>query len=467
MDTQKDQVELLKEKLFARRKSGGKVLSEEEIKNSYDFSIEYKNFLNKSKTERECVEYVLKKAKSFGFTEFDKSKVYKPGDKIYSINRNRNIVLSVIGKNGLKNGAKLAISHIDAPRLDLKPNPLIENNEMAIFKTHYYGGIKRYQWTTIPLSIHGRIVKKDGNYVDIVIGEDEDDPCFCITDLLPHLAKDQMNKKMSEAILGEDLNLLVGSMPFRQSNDSELVKLNVLKLLNDKYGIVEEDLICADLELVPAMKAKDIGFDRSMIGGYAHDDRSCSYSAVEAIFNVDVPEETAIVLLTDKEEIGSDGNTGMKSFFLKYFIGDLASQEGLKTRDVLSKSKCLSADVNAAYDPTYAGSFEVFNSSFINRGVVVTKYTGSGGKYSTSDASAEFTGEVCKIFNDNKVLWQSSELGKVDSGGGGTIAKYIASWNVDVIDIGVPVLSMHAPYEVISKIDLYMTYKAVKSFFEA
>lgn len=464
--TEKNNTQLLKEKLFAKRQSGGRTLSEEEIKESQNFSVEYKNFLGTSKTEREVVNYALAKAKKVGFTEFDRSKKYKPGDKVYLVNREKNLILCVIGKNGVKNGAKLAVAHIDAPRLDLKPNPMIENNEIAIFKTHYYGGVKKYQWTTIPLALHGRIVKKDGTHTDVVIGENLDELCFYITDLLPHLAKDQMSKKMSEAITGEDLNVLIGSMPLKDGEGSELVKLNILKLLNEKYGLVEEDLICADLELVPAMKPQDVGFDRSLIAGYGHDDRSCAYPCIEAALATSLPEDTCITFLTDKEEIGSDGNTGMKSLFLKYFIEDLCEQENLLVRDVLSKSKCLSADVNAAYDPTYSSSFEAFNSSFINRGVVVTKYTGSGGKYSTSDASAEFTGEVCRILNDNSVLWQSSELGKVDSGGGGTIAKYIATWNMDVIDIGVPVLSMHAPYEVISKIDLFMTYKAIYSFFK-
>jgi len=468
MSNEKNEVKTLKEKLFAKRENGGKILSEEVLSKCQDFGTGYKDFLNKSKTEREAVRYALEKAKSLGFTEFDKSKKYNPGDKIYLLNREKNIVLGIIGKNGVKNGVKIAVAHIDAPRLDLKPNPFIEESELALLKTHYYGGIKKYQWTTIPLALHGRIVKKNGSYVDVSIGESEEEPCFCITDLLPHLAKEQLNKKMSDVITGENLNVLIGSMPFKSDSGSELVKLNILKILNDKYGIVEEDFISADLELVPVMKAQDIGFDRSMIGGYAHDDRSCAYCCLEGILNLkEIPEETALILLTDKEETGSDGNTCMKSFFLKYFIADLANQENIKTREVLSKSKCLSADVNAAYDPTYSSSFEFLNSSFINKGVVVTKYTGSGGKYSTSDASAEFTGEILRTLNNNGVLWQSSELGKIDAGGGGTIAKYIASWNINVIDIGVPVLSMHAPYEVISKIDLYMTYKAVNSFFKA
>lgn len=460
-----DKVKELKEKLFSKRANGGKILSVEELIKCEDFSTGYKDFLNKSKTERENVNYVLKKAIDFGFTEFNKSTKYNPGDKVYLINRDCGMVLCVIGKNGMKNGTRIAVAHIDAPRLDLKPNPLIESSDFAMFKTHYYGGIKKYQWTTIPMSLHGRIIKKDGTYVDICLGEENDEPCFCVTDLLPHLAKEQMNKKMSEAITGEDLNVMVGSLPFKSDEGSELVKLNILRLLNEKYGIVEEDFISSDLELVPAVKAQDVGFDRSMVGGYGQDDRSSVYSCMEAMFNCGMPNETAIVVLTDKEEVGSDGNTGMQSNFIQYFISDLADMEGLKYSEVLTKSQCLSADVNAAYDPTFLNNYEIANSSFINRGVVLTKYTGSGGKYGTSDASAEFTNEICRLFNDNGVLWQSSELGKVDVGGGGTIAKYIANLNVDVIDIGAPVLSMHAPFEVISKIDLYMTYKALLAFF--
>ncbi len=454
----------LKEKLFSKRANGGKTLSVEELLKCEDFGSGYKDFLDKSKTERENVSYVLKKAIAFGFTEFDRSRKYSPGDKIYLINRDRGMILCVIGKDGVKNGTKMAVAHIDAPRLDLKPNPLVESSDFAMFKTHYYGGIKKYQWTAIPMALHGRIIKRDGTYVDVCVGEEEDEPCFCVTDLLPHLAKEQMSKKMSEAITGEDLNVMVGSFPFKSDEGSELVKLNILRLLNEKYGIVEEDFISSDLELVPAMKAQDIGFDRSMIGGYAHDDRSCAYCCVEALFNSDIPNETAIVVLTDKEEVGSDGNTGMQSNFVEYFVSDLADIEGIKCSEVLTKSQCLSADVNAAYDPTYLTHYEIANSSFINRGVVLTKYTGSGGKYGTSDASAEFTGQICRLFNNNNILWQSSELGKVDVGGGGTIAKYIANLNIDVIDIGVPVLSMHSPFEVISKIDLYMTYRAISAF---
>ena len=464
---QNNEFKKLKEALFCKKNHGANVMSDDELSKCYDFAEGYKDYLNQAKTERENVSFVLKMAIENGFTEFDKNKKYVPGDKVYCINRNCNIALAVIGKQGSKNGVKLSIAHIDAPRLDLKPNPLFEKNEVAMFKTHYYGGIKKYQWTAIPLALHGRIVKKDGSFVDVCIGENDDDPKFCITDLLPHLAKEQMSKKMSEAITGEDLNVTIGSIPSKSDEGSELVKLNILKLLNEKYGIVEEDFISSDLELVPAMKSSDIGFDRSLIGGYAHDDRSCAYPSFKAIFDCKEPEKTVVVLLADKEEIGSTGNTGTKSNFLKYFISDLANIDGVKGRDVLSKSKCLSADVNAAYDSTFANNFESMNSSFINKGVVVEKYTGHGGKYDTSEASAEFTGEIRKLLNENNILWQSGELGKVDTGGGGTIAMFIANLNVDVIDIGVPVLSMHAPFEVISKIDLFMTYKAILAFLNA
>lgn len=454
----------LREKLFLKKLNGGLCLCSEEIEKSEDFGEGYKKFLNEAKTEREVVSYILREVVEADFREFDKSKKYKPGDRIYYVNRNKSIILAVIGRNGLKNGARMSIAHIDSPRLDLKPNPVYELNDLAMFKTHYYGGIKKYQWLAIPLSLHGRIIKKDGSYVDINIGEKDDEPCFCITDLLPHLAREQMSKTVSKFITGENLNVLIGSLPFKEGTGSELVKLNILRIINEKYGIIEEDFLSAELELVPAFKAKDVGFDRSMIGGYGHDDRSCAYPSFRAILEARVPENTAIVALADKEETGSDGNTGMASSFLRYFIADLAKSEGLSARSVLPLSKCLSSDVNAAFDPTYSGEYEASNSCYINRGVVITKYTGSGGKGGTSDASAEFMGEIRSILNKANILWQTGEIGKVDGGGGGTIAKFVANLNADVVDVGVPVLSMHAPFEVISKIDLYMVYKAICEF---
>lgn len=454
----------LKEKILIKKKHGGRILSKSELDSVNDFSVGYKKFLDEGKTEREVTSYVISQVTEMGFQKFDKNREYSPGDKIYYLNRQSSLILCVMGKNGLKNGVKMAVAHIDSPRVDLKPRPLYEDSEMALFKTHYYGGIKKYQWTAIPLSLHGRVVRADGTYVDVKLGEKEDEPCFCITDLLPHLAREQMGKTMSKAILGEHLNVTVGSLPFNGSDEANSIKLNVMRLINEKYSIVEEDLISAELELVPAFKARDIGFDRSLVGAYGQDDRSCAYACFRALISKEDPEETIVVVLADKEEIGSDGNTGMQSSFLKYFISDLANQEGLKGRDVLKKSKCLSADVNAAFDPTYSSEYEAANSCYINRGAVITKYTGSGGKSCTSDASAEFMGEVRKILNDAGVLWQTGQLGKVDSGGGGTIAKYVANLCVDVVDVGVPVLSMHAPFELVSKIDIYMLYKAMCAF---
>lgn len=462
----KDECDSLKEKLFMDKRNGALKISDEKIFEADKFSEGYKNFLNEAKTEREAVFFAEKLAIDKGFKPFDSSKKYNPGDKVYFVNRNKSIVFAIIGKNGTKDGVKMAVAHIDSPRLDLKPNPLYEDNNLALFKTHYYGGIKKYQWTAIPLSLHGIIVKKNGEKINIKIGEDLNDPHFCVTDLLPHLAKDQMSKTMLKGISGEDLNILIGSRPFRSDKGSELVKLNIMKILNEKYGIIESDFLSAELEMVPSFKAVDIGFDRSMIGSYGHDDRVCAYPTLMAILDCNiVPESTVISILTDKEEIGSDGNTGMKSSYFKYFIADLAEADGEKIGHILSKSKCLSADVNAAFDPIYASVFDSYNSCYINSGVVITKYTGSGGKAGTSDASAEFMHEVRSILEKEQILWQTGELGKVDAGGGGTIAKYVANLNVDVVDLGVPVLSMHAPFEVISKIDLKMAYDAIKAFF--
>ena len=468
-EKKENKTEKLKKELFLdNKKSGALKLKEDQIKKASEFSVEYKRFLDLCKTEREVVDYSVKLAKAHSFKEFDPAKKYKSGDKIYYVNRNRSIILCIIGKHGVKRGTKLSIAHIDSPRIDLKPNPLYEANNLAFFKTHYYGGIKKYQWLAMPLALHGVIIRKDGKVQNITLGEKEGEVQFCITDLLPHLAKDQMSKNISKAIEGENLNVLVGSMPFRDEKGSDLVKLNIMSLLNKKYGITEEDFTCADLCLVPAFKAADIGFDASMIGAYGHDDRVCAYPTLKAILDTkNIPEETVISVLTDKEEIGSDGNTGMKCDYLKYFIMDLAKADGVEYRHVLTKSKCLSSDVNSAFDPTYASVYDVNNSSYINGGVVITKYTGSGGKSGTSEASAEFMNYIRTFLDKEKILWQTGELGKVDIGGGGTIAKYIANLNVDVVDLGIPVLSMHAPFEIISKIDLYETYRAYLAFFKA
>ncbi len=462
---EKSQAKKLKEKIFMKPQKGISVLSEEDIKQADEFCEDYKRFLDISRTERDAVAYSVELAEKAGFVPFDVNKKYNAGDKIYLINRDKALALAVIGKNGIKNGAKLAIAHIDSPRIDLKPNPLYEANNLALFKTHYYGGIKKYQWTTIPLSLHGTVVKLDGTVVNICIGDKDDEPCFLITDLLPHLDREQATKTMNKAFTGEDLNVLVGSRPYNDEEESELVKLNVMKILNDKYGIIEGDFLSAELCLVPSYKTRDVGFDRSMIGGYGHDDRVCAYPALKAILDTPAPENTIITYLTDKEEIGSEGNTGMQSDFLRYFIYDLAKAEGVEGYHALSKSKCLSADVNAAFDPTYASAYEPKNCSYLNEGVVISKYTGHGGKYDTSDASAEFMGEIRSMLSENDILWQVGELGKVDLGGGGTIAKYVANMNIDVVDLGVAVLCMHAPFEVVSKVDIHMAYKAFYALF--
>lgn len=464
---EKSKAASLKEKLFLNRKNGCRKVNSEDMVKADEFCEEYKNFLDHAKIEREAVVYSIEAAKNAGFEEFDYNKSYSAGDKVYVNNRGKALMLAVIGKNGTHNGVRLGIAHIDSPRLDLKPNPLYESNDLALFKTHYYGGIKKYQWPTVPLALHGVVALKDGSSVKIEIGEDESEPCFCVTDLLPHLAVDQMSQVMTKAFNGEHLNVLVGSRPFNEDEESESVKLMVLSILFDKYGITEEDFLSADLHMVPAFKARDLGFDRSMIGAYGHDDKVCAYPALMAALDTELPESTIITVLTDREEIGSDGNTGMKSTYLIDFIADLAKADGEETRHVMAKTTCLSADVNAAFDPTYAGAFEANNSSYINNGAVITKYTGSGGKYSTSDASAEYMAKVRKILDDAGVLWQTGELGKVDGGGGGTIAKFVANYNADVVDLGVPVLSMHAPMEVVSKLDVYMTYRALYEFYMA
>ena len=466
MSKEKSRAEELKEKLFYNPKHASEVISQEESDKADAFCEEYKSFLNKAKTEREAVEYVVEKAKKNGFVEFDRAKKYNAGDKVYYNNRGKSIILAVIGKKGLENGTRLSAAHIDSPRLDMKQNPLYEDTEIAYFKTHYYGGVKKYQWTAIPLSLHGVIVKRDGTKAYVNVGEDDNDPKFVVTDLLPHLAAEQMKRTLADGIRGEELNILIGSRPFKDDEASEKVKLNIMNILFEKYGIIESDFLSAELEAVPAFKSCDIGFDRSMIGSYGHDDRVCAYPAAEAVFNIENPEYTAITVLTDKEEIGSDGNTGLNSSYFKYFVADLANMQGVNYHTVLSNTHCLSADVNAAFDPTFPDVSERRNASYINKGVVITKYTGSRGKAGTSDASAEYMGKIRSMLDGADIVWQSGELGKVDAGGGGTVAMYLAALNIDVVDLGVPVLSMHAPFEVVSKLDVYMAYRAFKTFFE-
>lgn len=460
-------VKELKEKLMMKHEHCALQMGEEEIKKADEFCEGYKDFLNKHKTEREVIGFIKQQAIENGFKEFDRTKKYKSGDKVYFINREKAAILTVFGKRSVADGVKIVASHVDSPRLDLKPNPLYEDSDIALLKTHYYGGIKKYQWTALPLSLHGVVMLKDGSKVQVNIGEDDNDPKFVITDLLPHLSKEQNKRTLSTGISGEELNIIIGSRPLSCDEGGESVKLNILKILNEKYGMIEEDFLTAELEAVPALKVSDIGLDRSMVGGYGQDDRVCAYPSLTATFECEAPEYTVVSVLADKEETGSDGNTGLKSAFMEYFIADLARLQNLEVRDVLSKSTCLSADVNAAFDPTFPSVLEKMNSSYLNKGIVMTKYTGSGGKGGTSDANAEYLSQIRTIFDNAGIVWQLGELGKVDEGGGGTVAKYIANLNVDVVDVGVPVLSMHSPYELVSKIDVYMAHKAFLAYMNA
>lgn len=464
MAEQKTQAQQLQEQLLLDPKNSTVIMPDEEIEQAYRFCDDYVTFLNRSKTERLAVQTTIQMLEKHGFIPYDSEKHYQPGDKVYLNNRGKAIIIATFGTKPLREGVRLVASHIDSPRLDLKPRPLFEETQLAFFKTHYYGGIKKYQWTAIPLSLHGVVVKKDGTAVDISIGDRPEDPVFTITDLLPHLASAQMKRTLSEAIKGEELDILIGSHSFRDDKASELVKLNIAKLIFDRYGILEEDFLSAELSAVPAFDARDLGLDRSMIGAYGHDDRVCAYTSLAAALEVTNPTYTSVTVLADKEETGSDGNTGLNSKYLEYFIHDLAAMEGCSPRAVLTNSKCLSADVNAAYDPKYKEVSERRNSCYLNYGVVVTKYTGSRGKGGTSDASAEFMGFVRGMLDEDKIIWQTGELGKVDEGGGGTVAKYIAALNVDVVDVGVPVLSMHSPFEIVAKTDVYSVYRAFCAF---
>ncbi len=462
--SEKTQAELLKEKLFNTKKNGRLTASDEVLEKADSYCEGYKAFLDAAKTEREAVKVAITMAEKAGFTEFCRNKKYSSGDKVYINNRGKAVAFAVIGKEAVENGVNITAAHIDSPRLDLKPNPLYEELELALFKTHYYGGIKKYQWTAVPLALHGVFALKDGTIKEVSIGEKDDEPKFVINDLLPHLAAEQSKRTLNEGIKGEELNVLVGSHPFKSDKGSELVKLNILKLLNEKYGVTEADFLSAELELVPALQACDIGFDRSLIGAYGQDDRVCAYPALTAILDIALPEKTALAILADKEEIGSMGNTGLESDFLRYIIGDLAKMQGGDATVALRNSKCLSADVNAGTDPTFQDVMERRNASFLNYGVVVTKYTGARGKSGTSDASAEFVASVRGLLDGADIVWQSGELGKVDAGGGGTVAMYIANLGIDVVDLGVPVLSMHAPFETTAKFDVYMCYKAMYEF---
>lgn len=463
---EKTQAQQLKDELFLNDKNGYFKIDEQTEKDIHDFAEGYKTFLTASKTERLCVKNAILVAEEKGFVPFDPDKKYNAGDKVYMNQREKAIILSVIGKRPVAEGVRIVAAHIDSPRIDLKANPLFEADELGYFKTHYYGGIKKYQWTAIPLVLYGVVINAKGEKIEISLGEKADEPKFVITDLLPHLGAEQGKRPLSDGIKGEELNILIGSRPFKDDKASEAVKLNLMKIINEKYGFKEDDFRAAELEFVPAFDACDIGFDNSLVGSYGHDDRVCAYPALQAALDSENPEFTTVTVLTDKEEIGSDGNTGLLCDYLRNFVTDLALAEGTQGYRVLRNSKCLSADVNAAHDPTFPDVSERRNMSFINKGVVITKYTGSRGKSGTSDASAEYMGFVSKMLNDNGVVWQTGELGKVDCGGGGTVAKYIANMDVETVDLGVPVLSMHSPFEVISKLDLFMAYKAFMAFYK-
>jgi aspartyl aminopeptidase len=439
--------------------------SSEEIKQIYDYAKGYMQYLDAAKTEREAVTTTISMIEKQGYTEYKLGDALAVGDKKYYNNNGKSLVIFKIGEEKLADdGIRILASHIDSPRIDLKQIPLYEDAGMGFLKTHYYGGVKKYQWTAIPLALHGVMVKADGEVVDVKIGEDDTDPVFYINDLLPHLAQRQSQEPLGTAISGETLNILVGGLPYACDDVSDKIKLTVLSMLNDKYGVTEEDFLSAELSLVPAFKARDIGFDRALIGAYGHDDRVCSYPAVTALLDNDDTKRTVMVVLADKEEVGSVGLTGMQSDVLVDLISMISTACGADPIVVRSKSKCLSADVNAAYDPNFADVYEKRNSAMLSCGATMNKFTGSRGKSGTSDASAEFVGYVRRLFNENGVIWQVAELGKVDQGGGGTVAKYIANHNIETVDIGVPVISMHAPYEVVSKADVYSTYEAFCAF---
>mgnify|MGYP002586141966 FL=1 len=458
----------LKEKLFDKKESGWKDLDENTKNEVFALSKRYMDFLNVSKTEREFIKNARKMADEHGFRDIMEFSSLKPGDKVYFVNREKSMYLAIIGEESVENGIHIIGSHVDSPRLDLKPNPLCEEGGLAYFKTHYYGGIKKYQWTTIPLSIHGVLVKANGEKMEVNIGEDENDPIFTITDLLPHLAQAQMEKKLKDGVEGENLSLLVGSIPYDEKECAEQVKLNVLNILNKKYGITEADFTSSELELVPQFKARSLGFDESMVAAYGQDDKVCAFTSLAAMMELTNVKKTAVCILSDKEEIGSMGNTGMESHMFDFFISEVLNKLGINRPNLLDKvfcfSKMLSSDVDAGYDPLYASVSDKHNAGFIGKGISLNKYTGARGKSGASDANAEYVAWVRNVLESNGIKYQVAELGKVDIGGGGTIAYILANKGTDVIDCGVPVLSMHAPYEVTSKFDVFEAYRTYGAF---
>ena len=430
------------------------------------FAEGYKKFMDSAKTEREAAVVSEQMLLAAGYKAFEPKKAYAPGEKVYFIQENKAVVAATIGQKPYEEGFRLVIAHTDCPRLDLRPNPLYESDHMSYFRTHYYGGVRKYQWPTIPLALHGVIYRADGTRVNVCIGEKDDDPVFCITDLLPHLGAKQSAKTLAEGITAEDLNVIIASLPIEDKDAEQRVKLNVLGMLNEAYGITERDFTRAEIEVVPAYKARDIGLDRAMIGAYGHDDRVDAYPALMAEIGTKSPAYTSVCVLTDKEETGSDGVTGLNSMYTFHFLQQLCAGQGADYITACKAAKCLSADVTAAYDPTFADAFEPDNGTYAGRGVAIYKYTGSRGKSGTSDASAELVSYLTGLMDTNSVVWQIGEMGKLDLGGGGTVAKYVANQDIDTIDIGVPVLSMHSPFEIVSKADVYMAYLTFKAFCE-
>ncbi|MHB1420383.1 MAG: aminopeptidase [Bacillota bacterium] len=465
----------LAEKLMRQDKNAWDSLQNDDESRLLELAEGYKEFLNAAKTERRAISRLVEIAGNHGFLPWEQLAVENrkiaAGARFFTTFRGKMAIFGIWGQEGLEEGLNIIGAHVDSPRLDLKPNPLYQSGDLGLFKTHYYGGIKKYQWVALPLALHGVVILDSGQVIDVEIGEKEDDPVFTVTDLLPHLAKDQVKKKLQEAISGEELNILVGSIPYGEDKDmKERVKLTLMDHLYRRYGMVEEDFISAELEAVPAGRARDIGLDGSMVGGYGQDDRICVYTAMKALMEVQQPRRTSVALFVDKEEIGSDGNTGIQSHFFTNAVAELCGLNGLP-RDlasrILARSKALSADVNAGVDPTYESVMDKYNAARLGGGVVLTKYTGSGGKYESNDANAEFMVEVRRLFNNEGLVWQTGELGKVDQGGGGTIAKYLAAYGMNVVDCGPPILGMHSPLEVSSKADIYMTYRAYRAFFNS
>ncbi|MDO5549104.1 MAG: aminopeptidase [Eubacteriales bacterium] len=460
----------MENELFYDKKTGWDRMSADERHAMHDYAEGYKQFLNEAKTERDAVAFLKAKAESLGFVPYTRGMEVKAGDKYYKVNRNKAIILTVIGSEPLSAGINLTAAHLDAPRIDIRTVPLYEDNGMAFFKTHYYGGIKKYQWPTIPLELRGvvcRVTDEGIESIQVRIGDKPDDPLFVISDLLIHLASDQMQKSMMKGIAAEKMNVLIGSQPSDSETDtSDKIKLAVMEYLNQAYGITEEDFLSAELCCVPAFPARDIGFDRSFVGSYGHDDRVCSYPAATALFDYDeIPTKTAMAVLVDKEEIGSDGVTGMQSHFFDTLIADLCRAQDVLPEECLENSTCLSADVCNAFDPNYPEVSEKRNDARANCGLALTKYTGSRGKSGASDATAELMAKIRYLFRQNNIIWQTGQLGKVDQGGGGTVAMFMANRNIDTVDAGVPVLCMHAPYEVIAKLDLYATYRGFGAFY--